>query len=155
MTEQDKNLIIRLWESGEPSSSIVRLLPYDTQTAKSMITELRQNGVLKGRSGKTATKTWEKVLQAYNDGITSPYDLAEMFGLKVSTVNWILGNSKLDRKRPKHNYKQYPLCEKTQQIITEIQSGKPLYEIAKAHGTSRQYVHKVKNKYVKEQQNER
>ena len=36
MTEQDKNLIIRLWESGEPSSSIVRLLPYDTQTAKSI-----------------------------------------------------------------------------------------------------------------------
>lgn len=155
MSEQDKNLIVRLWESGEPSTSIVRLLPYDTQTAKSMITELRQNGVLKGRSGKTATKTWEKVLRAYNDGITSPYDLAEMFGLKVSTVNWILGNSKLNRKRPKHNYKQYPLCEKTQQIITEIQSGKALHEIAKAHGTSRQYVHKVKNKYVKEQQNER
>lgn len=151
MTEQDKNLIVRLWESGEPSTAIVRLLPYDTQTAKSMIMELRQNGVLKGRSGKTATKTWGKVLQAYNDGITSPYDLAEMFGLKVNTVNWILGNSKLDRKRPKHNYKQYPLCEKTQQIITEIQSGKPLHEIAKAHGTSRQYVHKIKNKYVKEQ----
>ena len=154
MTEQDKNLIIRLWESGEPSSAIVRLLPYDTQTAKSMVMELRQNGVLKGRSGKTATKTWEKVLRAYNDGITSPYDLAEMFGLKLTTINNILSNSRLDRKRPKHNYKQYPLCEKTQQIITEIQSGKPLHEIAKAHGTSRQYVHKVKNKHVKEQQNE-
>lgn len=151
MTEQDKNLIIRLWESGEPSSSIVRLLPYDTQTAKSMVMELRQNGVLKGRSGKTSTKTWEKVLRAYKDGIINPYDLAEMFGLKVGTINTILSNSRLDRKRPKRNYKQFPLCEKTQQIITEIQSGKPLREIAKNHGTSRQYVHKIKNKYVKEQ----
>ena len=155
MTEQDKNLIVRLWDSGEPTTAIVRLLPYDTQTAKSMIMQLRQNGVLKGRSGKTATKTWEKVLRAYNDGITSPYEIAEMFALKVGTVNTILSNSKLHRKRPKQNYKPFPLCDKTQQIITEIKSGKPLHEIAKAHGTSRQYVHKIKNKYVKEQQNER
>ena len=155
MTEQDKNLIVRLWDSGEPASAIVRLLPYDTQTAKSMMMELRQNGVLKGRSGKTATKTWEKVLRAYNDGITSPYDLAEMFGLKVGTINTILSNSGLHRKKPKHNYNPFPLCDKTKEIITEIESGKPLHEIAKAHGTSRQYVHRVKNKYVKEQQNER
>ena len=42
--------------------------------------------MLKGRSGKTATKTWEKVLQAYKGGITSPYELSEMFLLKVGTV---------------------------------------------------------------------
>lgn len=149
MTEQDKNLIVRLWESGEPSSAIVRLLPYDTQTAKSMIAKLRQNGVLKGRSGKTQSKTWEKVLRAYNDGITNPYDIAEMFGLKVGTVNTLLSNSRLHRKRPSYNYK--PLCDKTNEIITQIKSGKSLSEIAKAYGTSRQYVHIVKNKYVKEQ----
>lgn len=151
MTEQDKNLIVRLWESGEPTTAIVRLLPYDTQRAKSMITELRQNGVLKGRSGKTATKTWEKVLRAYNDGITNPHDLAEMFSLKVGTINTILSNSRLNRTRPKHNYKERGKCEKTIAIIKEIQSGKPLHEIAKLHGTSKQYVHKIKNKYVKEQ----
>ena len=151
MTESEIKLVERLWASGKGIGEIARLLPYKEYIAKREIAELKQKGVLKGRSGKTATKTWEKVLQAYNNGITSPYDLAEMFGLKVSTVNWILGTSKLDRKRPKHNYKQYPLCEKTQQIITEIQIGKPLHEIAKNHGTSRQYVHKIKNKYVKEQ----
>lgn len=151
MTEQDKNLIIRLWESGEPSSSIVRLLPYDAQTAKSMIMELRQNGVLKGRSGKTATKTWEKVLRAYNDGITSPYDLAEMFLLKVSTVNNILGSSGLKRQRPKHNYKQRKVCENTKAIITALKSGKRVREICEDFGVSKQYVYEVKNKFVKEQ----
>ena len=154
MTESEIKLVERLWASGKGVGEIARLLPYKEYIAIRGIRELKRNGVLKGRSGKTATKTWEKVLRAYNDGITSPYDLAEMFGLKVNTVNWILGNSKLDRKRPKHNYKQFSLCEKTQQIITEIESGKPLHEIAKAHGTSRQYVHKVKNKFVKEQDNE-
>lgn len=150
MTESEIKLVERLWASGKGVGEIARLLPYKEYISIREIRELKRNGVLKGRSGKSQANTQAKVLQAYNDGITSPYDLAEMFGLKVSTVNWILGNSKLDRKRPKHNYKQYPLCEKTQQIITEIQSGKPLHEIAKAHGTSRQYVHKIKNKYVKE-----
>lgn len=152
MTESEIKLVERLWASGKGVGEIARLLPYKEYIAKKEIAQLKQNGVLKGRSGKTATKTLGKVLEAYNDGITNPYDLAEMFGLKVGSVNTILSNSKLDRKRPKHNYKQYPLCEKTQQIITEIQSGKALHEIAKAHGTSRQYVHKIKNKYVKEQQ---
>lgn len=148
MTEQDKNLIIRLWESGKPSTAIVRLLPYDAQTAKSMIMELRQNGVLKGRSGKTAAKTLEKVLQAYNDGITNPYDLSEMFGLKVGSVNTILSNSRLNRTRPKKNYKAYPIGDKTKEIIEEIKNGKSLIGIAKKYGTSRQYVHRVKQKYV-------
>lgn len=150
MTESEIKLVERLWASGKGVGEIARLLPYKEYIAIREIRELKRNGVLKGRSGKSRANTQAKVLQAYNDGITSPYEIAEMFGLKVSTVNWILGNSKLDRKRPKHNYKQYPLCEKTQQIITEIKSGKPLHEIAKAHGTSRQYVHKIKNKYVKE-----
>lgn len=149
MTEQDKNLIIQLWESGEPSSSIIRLLPYNTRTAKSMIMELRQNGVLKGQSGKSRVKTWEKVLQAYNNGITSPYDLSKMFLLKVGTVNTILSNSGLHRIRPKKNYKAYPIGDKTKEIIEEIKSGETLTEIAKKYGTSRQYVHKLKEKYCK------
>lgn len=149
MTEQDKDFIVRLWESGEPSSSIVRLLPYSPQKAKAMIMELRQNGVLKGRSGKSQSKTWQKVLQAYKGGITSPYELSEMFLLKVGTVNTILSNSRLNRTRPPKNYKQYPIGDKTKEIIAEIQSGKPLHEIAKAYGFSRQYIHRVKEKYVK------
>lgn len=148
MTEQEKNLIIRLWESGEPASAIVRLLPYDTQTAKSMIMELRQNGAIKGRSGKTATRTWEKVLQAYNDGITNPYEIAELLGLKVGTINWILGNSGLNRKRPNHNYKPFPISEKTKEIIERIKNGETLSQIAKSCGVSRQYVYKVKDNFV-------
>lgn len=155
MNEQDKKLIIQFWESGLSIRKIVKLLPYKPYHILIAIKELRQNGTIGGKSGKSKEKTWEKVLQAYNNGTTNPHDIAEMFGLKVNTVNVILGNSQLGRKKPKHNYKQMEIGEKTRQIIMEIQSGKPLHEIAKAHGTSRQYVHKVKNKYVKEQQNER
>ena len=147
MTEQDKNLIIRLWESGETKSSIVQLLPYKPYQARLMIEELKKNGTLQGRSGKSEKKTWNKVLQAYNDGKTNPYDIAKMFGLKVGTVNNILSNSRLNRKKPEHNYNQFPLTEKTKQIITEIQSGKSLSEIAREYNISRQYIHKIKNKY--------
>lgn len=151
MTEQDKNLIVRLWESGEPSSAIVRLLPYDTQTAKSMITELRQNGVLKGRSGKSRVNTQERVLQAINDGITSPYEIAELCGVCVGYVYNVLSRAKVKIQRPKRNYKQRKLCENTQAIITALKGGKKVREICADFGVSTQYVYEVKNKFIKEQ----
>lgn len=148
MTEQDKNFIVRLWDSGEPMTSIIRLIPYETKVAKSMIAELRQNGTLQGRSGKSWAKTKDKVLKSYNKGICNPYDLAEEHKLTVGTIRTILATSGLHRKKPKHNYKPYPLSEETLAIVTDIQSGKKFLEIAKAHGTSRQYIYKVNKKYV-------
>ena len=154
MTEQEKNLIIRLWGSGEPITSIVRLLPYKKTVARAMVMELRQNGVLQGRSGKSKAKTCGKVLQAYNDGITNPYEISNMLSLKVSTVKRILIELQLKRQRPKHNYKAKKLCDKTKEIIEEIESGKPLSEIAKSHGFSKQYVYSVRNKFVRGNNNE-
>ena len=147
MNEQDKNLIISLWKNGTPTTTIIKLLPYKQVEIKREIAELRQNGVLNGRSGKTRGKTREKVLQAYKDGITNPYELAEMFRLKPSTISSILVGLGLNRTRPKHNYKKTKKCEKTETILQEIKEGNVLCEIARKHGVSRQYVHKVKKKW--------
>lgn len=148
MIEQDINLIIKLWENGESINSIIRLLPYKENVTRKEIAKLRQNGTLKGSSGKTKAKTWEKVLQAYNGGITSPYELSETFGLKVGTINTILSNSHLDRARPKHNYKPYPLSAKTQLILQDIKQEIDVKDIIIRHNVSRQYVYKIKNKYL-------
>lgn len=150
MTEQDINLIIRLWESGEPKCVIVKMLPYKPYHIEKKILELRQNGVLKGRSGKTSTKTHDKVLDAYNNGITNPYEIADMLGLSHHTIKEHLNKANLNRTRPKHNY---ITCDKTRLIRADLESGIKAREIAKKYGVSTQWVHFVKNKY-KENEND-
>lgn len=155
MTESETKLVIRLWESGKGIGEIARLLPYKEYIAKKEIAELKRNGVLKGKSGKSQANTQAKVLQAYNDGITNPYEIAETLEIDMRYVNNILCSAKLGRVRPKRNYKQRKVCENTQAIIEQLKSGKRVREICAEFGVSTQYVYQVKNKFVKEQQNER
>ena len=150
MTESEIKLVERLWANGKGVGEIARLLPYKEYIAKREIAELKRNGVLKGRSGKSRVNTQARVLQAYNDGITSPYEIAEMLGMDYRYVNIILSNAKLGRQRPKRNYKQRKLCENTQAIITALKSGKRVREICAEFGVSTQYVYQVKNKFVQE-----
>ena len=151
MTESEIKLVERLWASGKGVGEIARLLPYKEYIAKREIAELKRNGVLNGRSGKSRANTQARVLQAYNDGITNPYETAEMLGIDCRYVNIILSNAKLGRQRPKRNYKQRKVCENTQAIITALRSGKRVREICAEFGVSTQYVYQVKNKFVKEQ----
>lgn len=147
MTEQDINLIIRLWESGESKRVIAKMLPYKPYHIEKKILELRQNGVLKGRTARSSIKTREKVLSAYNKGITNPYEIADMLGLSHHTVKDHLVKAKLNRTRPKRNYKT---CDKTQLIKQDLESGIKAREIAKKHGVSTQWVHQIRNKYIQE-----
>jgi DNA-binding CsgD family transcriptional regulator len=151
LTESEIKLVERLWASGKGVGEIARLLPYKEYIAIRKIRELKRNGVLKGRSGKSQANTQAKVLQAYNDGITSPYEIAEMLDMDYRYVNTILSNAKLGRERPKRNYKQRKLCKNTQAIIDRLKSGKRVREICAEFGVSTQYVYQVKNKFVKEQ----
>jgi hypothetical protein len=150
MTESEIKLVERLWGSGKGVGEIARLLPYKEYIAKREIAELKRNGVLKGRSGKSRANTQARVLQAYKDGITSPYEIAEMLEMDYRYVNMILSNAKLGRKRPTRNYKQRKVCENTQAIITALKSGKRVREICAEFGVSTQYVYQVKDKFVKE-----
>ena len=155
MTESEIKLVERLWESGKGVGEIARLLPYKEYIAIREIRELKRNGVLKGRSGKSRVNTQERVLQAINGGITSPYEIAELCGVCVGHIRNVLSRAKVKIERPKHNYKQRKLCKNTQAIITALRSGKRIREICTEFGVSTQYVYQVKNKFVKEQQNER
>ena len=155
MTENEIKLVERLWANGKGVGEIARLLPYKEYIAKREIAELKRNGVLKGRSGKSQAITQEKVLQAFNDGITSPYEIAELCGVCVGHIRNVLSRAKVKIQRPKRNYKQRKVCENTQAIIDRLKSGKRVREICTEFGVSTQYVYEVKNKFVKEQQNER
>lgn len=150
MTESEIKLVERLWASGKGVGEIARLLPYKEYIAKREIAELKRNGVLKGKSGKSRANTQARVLQAYNDGITSPYEIAELCGVCVGYVYNVLSQAKVKIQRQKHNYKQRKLCENTQAIITALQSGKRVRGICAEFGVSTQYVYQVKNKFVQE-----
>ena len=151
MTESEIKLVERLWASGKGVGEIARLLPYKEYIAKREISELKKKGVLKGKSGKSQAITQARVLQAYNDGITSPYEIAESCGVCVGYVYNVLSQAKVKIQRPKRNYKQRKLCENTQAIITALRNGKRVRKICTEFGVSTQYVYEVKNKFVKEQ----
>lgn len=151
MTESEIKLVERLWASGKGVGEIARLLPYKEYIARREIAKLKKNGVLKGKSGKSQANTQARVLQAYKDGITNPYEIAEMCDVCYGYVNNILSSATSGRQRPKRNYKQRKVCENTQAIITALKSGKRVREIAMEFGVAVQYVYQVKNKFVKEQ----
>ena len=154
MAEQDKNLIIALWENGTSVNSIVRMLDCKQYYAKQYIKELRDNGTLtKENRRKNAT---EIVVNVFNKGETNPYKIAEITGYKVGTVRTLLNSAHISIPKGKRNRpptKIYALLAFTQLIIEEIKSGEKFSQIAKNHNVSRQYVYKVKDKYVKEKSN--
>lgn len=150
MIESEIKLVERLWASGKTIGEIARLLPYKEYIAKREIAELKKKGVLQGKSGKSVENTKARVLQAYHDGITNPYEIAEMFEMDFHYVNTILGSAKLGRVRPKQNYKQRKVCENTQTIVEALRNGKTVRQISTEFGVSTQYVYQVKDKFVKE-----
>lgn len=152
MTEQDKNLIQKLWVGKQPISCIIRMLPYPEGEARKMVKALRDDGTLTDEVRKKNGTA--EILRLYNSGITSPYDIVEKSGYALNTVKAILQRQKIHRKRPLHNYKSRTptdittLNAKTQEIITALKNGEGCAAIAKKHDVSRQYVSKVKKKYV-------
>ncbi len=152
MTKDEIALVMELWNSGKSVGEIARLLPYKEYIAKREISELKKKGVLKGRSGKSRENTQARVLQAFNDGITSPYEIAEMCGVGVGHIRNVLSQAKVKIQRPKRNYKQRKLCENTQAIITALKSGKTVREICAEFGVSTQYVYLIKGKFVNKEE---
>lgn len=156
MTQEDRNFIVQCWEAGGTIGGIVKLLPYKKTVARRMILELRNEGAIKGRSGKTREKTKEIVLWTYQEKTHNPYEIAELLGYAPTTVQDILNKAKLNRKRPPKNYKHggvRPIeraSEKTQKIFLDIQSGMSMREISKKHDVSTQYVYDIKKRYIKE-----
>ena len=155
MTENEKLLIINLWNSGQPIKSIIQMLPHDELTSKNMINQLKNDGVLTKRKKENKSLTREQLLNAYNNGITNPYKLAEMYNLSYFTVKNHLWKLNLNRTRPSKNYKQRlqidieDLSDTTKLIIEELKQGNNASVISQKHNVSRQWVYKVYHKYIK------
>lgn len=155
MTENDKNLIVSLWENGEPISHIIKMLPYSTETARQMIVDLRKNNVLKLENRSNRAGGW-RIVKMYNDGITNPYEIAEKLNYSINTVQIVLSKAKLGRERPKHNYKKTrtltydELCDNSRKIIDLLKIGKDCTEIARMLGCTRQNVFIIKKKFFPE-----
>ena len=154
MTQQDIQLIIDLWNNYVPISTIIKMLPYKVSDAKKMIAELRQNGTLKPRNENRKENTRQRVLDLFNGGILSEYEIADKLGLSRYTVRNILVDEKLNRERPKQNYNKRKLtqvntlCEKTQTIVNDLIANKDIRDIIIEHNVSRQYVYSIKKKYL-------
>lgn len=148
MTENEIKLAEQMWENGSTMGEIARVLPYKEYKSLGELRKLKQNGVLKGRSGKTKAKTWGRVVEAYNGGITNPYELAKMFNTTKDTINTILVNSGVRRKRPKHNYKNTVMSQKTLLVVEDLKNGMESVDIQKKYGITKQWVSLIKIKYL-------
>lgn len=152
MTHQDRELIIRLWNNRMSINKIVRMLPYSPTVARQYVKEVKASGALKAENRVPNDR--ELVVQAYKGGMTNHYEIAETYGINYDCIRVYLNGANIHRQRPPHNYKQrkrlkvQELPEKTQQIITALKDGTPNAEVARNHGISRQFVWKVKKKYV-------
>lgn len=154
MDENEKKIVIKLWNNGETISTIAKLLPYKEYIATKKIQELKKMNVLDGRSGKTKEKTTEKVLATYKNTTTNPYEIAEILDLSIRTVNGILCEAKLERVRPKHNYKKKEISYRTKLILNDLKSGVNPRKIAKKYDVSTQYVYQTRNRFLGEQNDE-
>ena len=151
--EEIKRQIVLLWQSGASVSKICRALPCKEGTAKRLVKEMRESGELEERES-IGEITRKKVLALYESGVTSKYEIANSFGLAVSTVNKILVEAKLNRVRPKQNYRKTriksfeELGEKTQSVILDLKAGLKPREIARNRDFSTQWVYEIKKKYI-------
>ena len=141
MTEVQKKKIVTLWLEGMSIQQIGQMLPVKGIEYRATVKEMKENGEFPTERKSTQ----EKIKEAFDNGMTNPYEIAETYGLSVNYVRNAKVFLKLNNKRPSHNYKPRKKDEKTGQIKAEITLGKKsLSEIARDYGISRQRVHQLK-----------
>lgn len=145
ITTEDKALIVRLWNGGLSGEAIAKMLPYKPYIIKAQIREMKKDGVLDGKYGRTKEKTRAKVLELFNEGC-SRKEIAQTLNLSEKTVCRAFVELGVKKKRPPHNYKKRTISERTQLIVYDISLGMCAKDIAIKHGVSRQYIHKLINK---------
>lgn len=138
MTEQEREKVINLWNSRVSVNRIVQLFPYDRQTMIKEINAMKADGTL-DKTNRIPTKAG-RIGEAYKQGKTNPYELAEQFGVSRAQVNSALWECDIIRKRPPHNY-----LSKGEQILSDLERGMSPLEVAKAYNVTRQYVYKLRS----------
>jgi DNA-binding CsgD family transcriptional regulator len=156
MKQSDKDLIISNWNDGQPISAIIKLLPYDKVTSRALIQELLDSGEILWENKKGYSRTERILTNAYKNGMTNVYELADTYNYSPKTVSIVLRKSGVKSGRPEHNYrrrrsKHYELLSDiTKKCIELLKENKGCAEIAQELGCSRQNVHIIKKRYFPE-----
>lgn len=138
MTDAEKKQIKELWQGGMPITQIRQTIAVDARTFNAAIREMKANGDF----DEPRKRTEDKIIEAYQSGIHNPYELAEMYGVSYGYVNLVFHRHKI--ARPKKNWKH---SDRTNAIVEDLKEGILTHaEIAKKHGTTRQWVHQLAKK---------
>lgn len=148
MNEYYKQLIISLCEAGETQETIIKMLPFERNTSMYIIKDLKKNGIIKFGRKTSIERTKQIILSYYMNGVTNPYQIAEETGYSFNTINKLLCEMKLGRKRPTKNYKRKKLCRKTEEIVECLKMGQKSKEIQEKYKVSKQYVSQLKKQYL-------
>jgi transposase len=141
MTEFEIASIKRQWEAGVPIKQIVLTMPYKQSSSLKYIWGLQRDGVLLPRQRKRGE---DLVVEAYKNGMTNPYEIAEVYGYSADSVRIWLCRANLGRKRPEHNWKKKDTSAQTKAIIKCLKNGMSVSETAKKFGLTRQRVSAIK-----------
>lgn len=149
MNNEERKLIITLWENGYSVDAIIQHLPYPAYKAREMVRSLRKDGTLKDR--KITEIALSRITTAYNNGTTDPIELSHIFGYSLKTTIQYLKLAGIKRGHPKKHYFPKGVGNKAKQIMHDIQtSNLTLSGIAKKHNVSRQYVYQLKKRIEEE-----
>lgn len=143
LTDFEVEVLKRQWEAGVPIKQIVKMMPYKQSRSLNYIWDLQKNGVLQKRRRKNGQSL---ILDAYNNGMTNPYEISDVYGYKPETVKKYLRFVGVHRNRPPANWKQKEKSDKTKEILECLEKGVKMSEIAKMYGVSRQWVFIVKRR---------
>ena len=143
MTEAERMKILSLYESGLPVKQIRQMMAMTAEEFNRVLRELKANGDLpKKKTGK------EKVAEAFWRGEENPYEIAELYGLSLRTVQTYRYRQGFSTGRGKRNYKH---CDRTIAIYNDLKYGdNTVAEIARKHNVSWTYVKKLKRKLIED-----
>ena len=148
MTDSEKKQIKELWQGGMPITQIRQTIAVDARTFNAAIRKMKANGDF----DEPRKRTQDKIIEAYQSGIHNPYELAEMNGVSRNYVNFVFHWHCIKRQRNAQNWKH---CDRTDAIVEDLKEGILTHaEIAKTHGTSRQWVHQLAKKTERNDENE-
>ena len=149
MTDLERNEIKGKWDAGVSVQQIVRTMPYKRSTALRYLWEMQREGFLAKRERKRGR---DFVVEAYNNGMHNPYEIAELFGYTHKTVTTYLTYAKLNRPRRENGklWVKRDCLDRTKEIIKCLESGVGVSETARRFGVTRQWVSVIKKRSEKE-----
>ena len=145
MTESERRTIIDLFESGMPLVRIKRMMAMTAAEFDNAIAEIKASG---GFPRKKLGR--DKVAEAFARGERDIYKIADELGLTWKTVKRYKVHLGIKTgQRPKLNYRH---CERTNAINDDLLDGVlSIAEIARKHKVSWQYVKKLQNKLIEDE----